>query len=183
VDKLVAQAVEKARTIEGGRAIGRSSMKRHAAALVGIVGIGALLMVIGPEFLRQGASALLTLTPAEAASPDAIKVMPGDVNVPKGSDQAISAKLAGFRSNEVSLMVRTDGEEKYSRMPLVVTGDAATFEGMLFDVKKSMDTTSKPTASGRRYKIRSSSCPRRVTRAGWFTRLAPASAAEDRGWR
>src|SRR5262245_41387268 len=86
VDKLVAQAVEKARTIEGGKAIGRASMKRHAVALGLIAGIGALLLLTGPEFLRQGASALLTLTPAEAASPYAIKVTPGDVKVPKGSD-------------------------------------------------------------------------------------------------
>ena len=35
-------------------------------------------------------------------------------------------------------MVKDDGEDKFNRMPLVVTGDAATFEGMLFDVKASM---------------------------------------------
>ena len=138
VDKLVAQAVEKARAIDGGRKVGRRAMKQQVVALGAIAGLGALLLIVGPEFLRQGAAALLTLTPAEAASPYAIKVTPGDVTIPKGSDQSVSAKLAGFRSNDVALMVKNDGEDKYNRMPLVVTGDAATFEGMLFDVKASM---------------------------------------------
>ena len=53
----------------------------------------ALLLVVGPEFLRQGASALLVLSrSAEAASPYAIKVTPGDVTVPKGSDQTVIAQ-------------------------------------------------------------------------------------------
>ena len=56
-----------------------------------------LLLVVGPEFFRQGASALLILSrDAEAASPYAIKVTPGDATIPKGSDQTVTAKLAGF---------------------------------------------------------------------------------------
>ena len=138
VDKLVAQAVERARAIDGGRTVGRQRHQAAAGRARRHCRAGALLLIVGPEFLRQGAAALLTLTPAEAASPYAIKVTPGDVTIPKGSDQSVSAKLAGFRSNDVALMVRNDGEDKFNRMPLVVTGDAATFEGMLFDVKASM---------------------------------------------
>ncbi len=81
------------------------------------------MLVVGPEFLRQGASALLVLSrSAEAASPYAIGVSPGNITVPKGSDQTISAKLAGFRSNDVALMVKKDGEGKFERMPLVASG-------------------------------------------------------------
>ena len=43
-------------------------------------------------------------------------------------------------------MVKAEGDAKFERMPLVAAGDATTFEGMLFDVKKSMSTTSRPTA-------------------------------------
>ena len=140
VDKMVAQAVEKCRTIEGGRAIGRAGMRRSAVALGLIASVGALLLVIGPEFLRQGASALLVLSKsAEAASPYAISVQPGDKEVPKGSDQSIAARLAGFRSNDVGVWVKAEGEQKFSRLPLVATGDADRFEGMIFDLKQSVE--------------------------------------------
>ncbi len=99
-----------------------------------------LLLVVGPEFLRQGASALLVLSKsAEAASPYAITVRPATSRCPKGSDQTITAKLAGFRSNDVGVMVSARRATASSpRMPLVATGDADTFEGMLFDVKASL---------------------------------------------
>ncbi len=140
VEKMVAQAIEKARTIEGGKAIGRQTLRRLAVAVTSAAAIVALLLSIGPEFLRQGASALLVLsTSASAASPYAITVEPGDVNVPKGSDQTIKARLAGFRTNEVMLMVKEAGSDKIDRRPLVVTGDAAIFEGMLFDLKGSIE--------------------------------------------
>jgi hypothetical protein len=139
VDKLVSQAVEKAKTIDGGKSIGRVSMQRSAVALGLIAGIGAMLLVIGPEFLRQGASALLVLSKsAEAASPYAITVQPGDKEIPKGSDQTIVARLAGFRSNDVGVWVKADNEQKFSRLPLVATAENDKFEGMLFDVKANM---------------------------------------------
>ena len=59
--------------------------------------------------------------------------------MPKGSDQLISAKLAGFRSNDVALMVKKDGEGKFERMPLVASGDPSKFEGMLFNVSKPVE--------------------------------------------
>jgi hypothetical protein len=139
VDKLVAQAVEKCKTIEGGRAIGRTGLRRAGVALGAIASVGALLLMVGPEFLRQGASALLVLSrSAEAASPYAINVLPGDVEVPKGSDQTVAARLAGFRSNDVGVWVKAEGEEKFARVPLVATGEADKYEGMLFDLKESV---------------------------------------------
>ncbi len=140
VEKMVAQAVEKCRTIEGGKAVGRRTLRRLAVALTTAAGVVALLLSIGPEFLRQGASALLVLSrSAEAASPYAITVEPGDAEVPKGSDQSIKARLAGFRTNEVALMVKEAGADKFERRALVVTGDATMFEGMLFDLKTSIE--------------------------------------------
>ena len=109
VEKLVSQAVERARTIGGGRSVGRRSLQRHAIALATLAGVTALLLLVGPGFLRQGASALLVLAKSpDEASPYAIAVKPGDVTIPKGSDQSVSAKLSGFRSSEVALMVKAD---------------------------------------------------------------------------
>ena len=140
VERMIDQAIAKARTIDGGKAVGRKALQRSAVALTTLVGVVMLLLIVGPEFLRQGASALLVLSKsAQAASPYAITVAPGDATVPKGSDQTITAKLAGFRSNDVALMVKTGGEGAFERMPLVATGDPTTFEGMLFDLKKPIE--------------------------------------------
>ena len=89
-------------------------MRRAAVALGAIAAAAVLLLVAGPEFLRQGASALLVLSrSAEAASPYAITVQPGDTKVPKGSDQSIHAKLAGFKSNDVGVWMKPDGEAAF----------------------------------------------------------------------
>ena len=105
-----------------------------------VAGLTLLLLVVGPEFFRQGASAILNLSAsAEHASPYSIAVTPGNATVPKGSAQQVSAKLNGFRSTDVALMVKAEGETEYTRLALLATGDPNAFEGMLFDVKKPVD--------------------------------------------
>ena len=137
VDRMVEQAVEKAHSIEDGRAVGRTRLRRTAAVLTGLATAAVLTLIIGPEFIRQGTSALFVLSrSAEAASPYAITVEPGDVEIPKGSDQAVKARLAGFRSNDVLLMIKSVGEAQFEQRPLVPAGDSSAFEGMLFDVSE-----------------------------------------------
>ena len=62
VDRLVEQAVEKCRTLDGGKAVGKNAIQRHAYALATVAFATVLLLVVGPEFFRQGASALLNLS-------------------------------------------------------------------------------------------------------------------------
>ena len=108
IDRMIDQAVEKARSIQGGRDVGRPAMQRYAVIFGTLVAVTALLLVVGPEFFRQGASALLVLSrSAEAASPYAIKVTPGDVSIPKGSDQTVSAELHARRSWVVLMVGRS----------------------------------------------------------------------------
>lgn len=140
IHKLIEQAVAKARTLDGGKSVAARAFKRDAMALGALGALAFLLMLVGPEFLKQGASALLSLSlSAENSSPYSIGVTPGSVTVPKGSAQAVTAKLAGFRSNEVALMVKAEGESKFERMPLIATGDPSKYEGMIFDVKKPIE--------------------------------------------
>src|SRR5262245_4700508 len=137
LERMIEQAIEKCRTIEGGKNIALKGIRRRTIVLGTLAAAAVLLLVVGPEFFRQGASALLVLSrSADAASPYAIKVTPGDATVPKGSDQSISASLSGFRSTDVVMMVKADGESTFQRVPLVSAGDATKFEGMLFDLKK-----------------------------------------------
>src|SRR6185436_6445290 len=140
IDRMVEQAITRCRAVHGGRDVGKRIMQRYAVVFTSAVAFGLLMLIVGPEFFRQGASALLVLSkPASAASPYAINVQPGDASVPKGSDQAITAKLAGFRSSEVSLWMRSGSDAKFERVPLVASSDPSTFEGMLFDLKKPIE--------------------------------------------
>ena len=137
VERLVEQGIEKCRALKADHTVGRRDIRRASIALVAVSAAAVMLLVVGPQFLRQGASALLVLTTSAAeASPYAIQVTPGNATVPKGSDQMIAATLSGFRSNDVVLMVKKDGDGQFERMPLVATGDASKFEGMLFGVSK-----------------------------------------------
>ena len=111
-------------------------MKRHGLSLAAFAGIAALFVLLGPAYVRSGLSALLNWSQsAEAASPYKIVVQPGDTSVPRGGDLTVHAKLEGFASKEVALMMKTVGGE-YQRLPLVASADAASFEGMMFRLDK-----------------------------------------------
>ena len=141
VERLVEQAIERCRAIDDRRmGVEREHVGRHAAVLVGIAAAAALLISFGPAFLRHGVSALLVFArSAEAASPYHIDLRPGNVKVPRGSDQAINAKLLGFTSTSANLMIRTTTGAPFERVPLVAGKDPAAFEGMLFHLEKSTD--------------------------------------------
>src|SRR5438105_4191796 len=97
----------------------------------------ALLIVLGPAYLRHGISALLLLQrSAEAASPYRIDVLPGNTKVPRGGDQSVTARLVGFASKNVNLMMHTTAAAPFERVPMVPTADPAAFEGMMFHLEK-----------------------------------------------
>jgi hypothetical protein len=135
VDRMIAQAVDKCRESEAVRGVGRLAVRRNTLVLGTLAAVVALLLAVGPEFFRQGASALLVLSrDAQAASPYAIRVEPGDVTIPKGADQIVRAQLSGFRSIDVSVHVKAEGEGTFQRVPLVAGATPDAFEGMLFDL-------------------------------------------------
>src|SRR2546427_8030583 len=70
VEKLVEQAIEQCRAVERGSIVDRSAVKRHTIALVAIAAIAALIVALGPPYLRHGLSALLIIPRSpQAASP------------------------------------------------------------------------------------------------------------------
>src|SRR5262245_37248440 len=139
VEKLVEQAIDQCRAIGRGTALDRAAVKRHAIALGAIAGATALLIMLGPSYLRQGMSALLIWRTAEASSPYSIEVKPGNAKVPKGADQSIVAKLVGFQASDAAVMMRADSKSAWERLPLVAAADPSTFEGVLFHLEKSTE--------------------------------------------
>jgi len=116
VEKLVEQAIEKCDAIDRGRSVDRTVAQRHAATLAGIAAFVALLIAFGPAYLRHGLSALLVISrSAEASSPYSIEVQPGNSKVPRGADQTVKAKLVGFSSSDVSVMMRADPNGSFDR--------------------------------------------------------------------
>jgi len=139
VEKLVEQAIEQCRAVERGSVVDQSAVKRHAISLAAIAAIAALIVALGPAYLRQGLSALLVISrSAEASSPYSIQVTPGSVKVPRGADQAVHAKLVGFTAKDAAVLMRTSAGAPFERVPLVPAAgnDATSFEGMLFHLDK-----------------------------------------------
>ena len=136
VDKLVEQAIDQCRALEQGRTIERTAVQRHAGALAAIAALVALVLAFGPAYFRHGLSALLTFQSAAASSPYSIEVTPGNTKVPRGADQAVKAKLVGFASSDVSVMMRIAPDGSFDRVPLIPSAQAGTFEGMLFHLEK-----------------------------------------------
>jgi hypothetical protein len=133
VKRLVASAVEKAHALEEGRRVERKPLNAYAAATALVV-LGAIALVwLGPAYLRHALSALLLVSRSvEAAVPYRIDVTPGNVSVPKGADQAITAELHGFSADQPVLMVRKTADGPFERVPLI--REEARFQGMLFDL-------------------------------------------------
>jgi len=140
VDKLVDQAIEKCHALEDGIVVERANLRRQLMTLGGIAAAATLLITFGPAFLRSGMSALLIISrSAEASSPYKIDVLPGSTKVPRGTDQTVKAKLLGFASADATLMIRTDPQGAFEKVPLVSANEPGSFEGMLFHLDKTAD--------------------------------------------
>jgi Domain of unknown function (DUF4175) len=137
VEKLVERAIEQCRALDLGRAIERTSVQRHAGALAAIAAVAAIVVAFGPAYLRHGLSALLVISrSAEASSPYDIQVQPGNTKVPRGADQVVKARLVGFTSSDVSVMMRVAANGSFDRLPLIASAQPGAFEGMLFHLEK-----------------------------------------------
>src|SRR5438874_3080062 len=137
VEKLVEQAIDQCRALDDGRVVERTSVQRHAASLAAIAALVALVIAFGPAYLRHGLSALLIISrSAEASTPYKIEVQPGNTKVPRGADQAVRARLLGFSSSDVSVMMRNTPKAAFERVPLIPAKEPGQFEGMLFHLEK-----------------------------------------------
>ncbi len=138
--RLVEQAIERCGVIERGRRLEAQPLRRYAIVIAATSAAAFLLFVLGPAYLRQGASALLLMAgDVLEASPYRINVKPGSTTVPRGSDQVIVATVQGFESDKAELLIRKSISAQFEHVPMVFNNDTKTFEGMLFDLPGSID--------------------------------------------
>ena len=145
VRELLGSAVAKIRNIDMGRGVEQRQLKTSSSLLVAAGVAAMLLIVFGPAYLRHGVSALLSMGSVTAASPYHIEVLPGDATVAKGSDQTVTARLLGFESDEVDLLMRAGADGAFERLALLPVEneqgepEAGMFEVLLFDLQRQTD--------------------------------------------
>ena len=131
---VIASAVSRLRAVERGRRIERRELQRGSAILGALVVVVIVMVLAGPDFIRNGARALFApWRSAEAAVPYAVEVAPGDTTISRGGDIEIRARLAGFESEEVTI-VATRGTGNPERIAMPRGADSAQFSIRLLDL-------------------------------------------------
>ena len=134
VRRLVEEALEACVSTNAVRRVEEAPLRRWGVMLAGVTAAAILFVLLGPAFVRNALSAILLVQRSvEAATPYRIAVTPGNVEVPRGADQIVTATLSGFASEDASLMLRRTPTAAYEALPLV-RGEDRRYEGMVFDV-------------------------------------------------
>ncbi|HSM61668.1 MAG TPA: DUF4175 family protein [Longimicrobiales bacterium] len=132
--RLVDTALRRASEIEFGRRVERTGLYRFGGALTALAVVSLALALLGPAHLRFGLSALLLPTrDADTVNPYAISVAPGDVTIARGTDQLVTATLAGFEAGEASVFTRSDPDGSFQRLSMPQAEDG-TFEALLLGI-------------------------------------------------
>ncbi|MCY4398715.1 MAG: DUF4175 family protein [Gemmatimonadetes bacterium] len=134
LQEVVRHAVRECRTIDYGKRIERTSIRRSTGALGGLTLASVVLVLLGPGFFRHGMSALFfPARAAEEVNPYSVSVEPGDTTISRNSDLVITASLNGFDSEDVVLFVREAETSGFLPLPMIEDGTGA-FEGLLLNV-------------------------------------------------
>jgi uncharacterized protein DUF4175 len=139
VRRVIEQAIEACLRIDAARRVERIPVRRYALATAGTALVALLAVLVGPAFLRHAMTALVLIPSVQAASPYRIDVTPGDITVPKGSDQKVAATLAGFNSEDVQVMVRRTPGGPFEPVPMARNNETGKYEGMIFDIMAALD--------------------------------------------
>ncbi|MGD2047094.1 MAG: hypothetical protein PVH96_12850, partial [Gemmatimonadota bacterium] len=139
--RVVEVALDRAKRVEYGRRVEQSSLYKFAGALTVLVLLALGTSLFGPAHLRHGLAALLQPTVApDAVNPYSIAVTPGDVTIPRNSDQTVTATLSGFDASDVSIFTKTESEQTFRRLSMLpaIEGESG-FEVMLVGVSERTD--------------------------------------------
>jgi hypothetical protein len=133
-NRVVDVALERARHVQYGRRVEQGRLYRFAGALT-VVGLLALGMtLLGPAHLRYGLGALLMPTrDAAEVNPYSIAVTPGDITIPRNTDQLVAATLGGFDASDASIFTRTASDGGFQRLTML-PGVEGGFEALLLGV-------------------------------------------------
>lgn len=133
--RLVERTATMLRPISEQRRIERPRMRRATRGLVAAAVVALAVLFGGPDGVRQAARALFVpWTTAQAAIPAAVRVVPGDVAVPRGASVDVGASLVGFAAGEAQLVFRSDTLGEWIRLPMTPDELQGSFTARLFDL-------------------------------------------------
>jgi hypothetical protein len=118
-------------------------LNRQRLAAFGILGLGAFLMLFallmwGPSFFPYGFSNVYApWTRASSGPPMTITVLPGNMEIAKGSDQLIDAQPVGFSSTNVQLYRQVSESGQWSATLMEQDPRGSSFRYLLVDVRTS----------------------------------------------
>ena len=140
---LTRTALERIHTIDDGRHVDQRELNVSAGVLAGIAGVALVITVLGPSALRHGMGLMLVPWDHErVAEAYAISAEPGNVKIARGGDLLVAARLRGFQSDEVDLLVRQKDSTTWQRLTMALdsTGKfAGRYTFRLFDIAAPMD--------------------------------------------
>ena len=139
--RLITRTVSALGPLQSDGRIERPRVVRALRVFGATVVAGALLVLLGPDSLRDTARAVFVpWSTAEAATPVmSVRVVPGNASVPKGASVDVGASLSGFSSDSAELSFRTDSTQAWTRLPMSRDKTDGRFTSRLFDVAKATD--------------------------------------------
>ena len=107
------------------------------AVSLALIGVFVLLQVFGPNFFQYATLKLYAnwLKP-QPVSLYHIKVMPGDSQVRKGSDQLVTAQLIGFDSSDVQLYARRESSPNWEKSRMEPQKGSSAFGFLFLDINE-----------------------------------------------
>ncbi len=140
VTRLVEQALDACEKVGFGHEVERHRL-RQAATKLGLVLLLCIgLLVAPPSLLRHGAIALLMpWTSVSQYSPFRIELSPGNIEISRGDDQLISARIDGFDGDDVLLLTSRDGGGVWQQTTMTPGSSPGVYESYLFDLSHAVD--------------------------------------------
>ena len=139
VERLIENAIEKCQTIDYGRHVEGQGLRRASGLLAAVAAAGMVATILSPAFLRHAAPFLLAPWSVRAASPYSIDVDPGNATVPRGGNQAVTARLSGFDAEKAELAVRSGAAGDWKRWPMTAESGTGAFRFVLFALDAASD--------------------------------------------
>ena len=135
IERLTRAALDRVHRANDGRAIDAGELRLNGGILAAVAFAALATVLFGPVTFRHGIQLLATpwSSGASPATMFSIAVEPGNVTVAKGGDELIEARLRGFESDHVELLVRGADSTSWTRLPM--TGDSTgRFAFRMFDI-------------------------------------------------
>ncbi|MFL6256155.1 MAG: DUF4175 family protein [Pyrinomonadaceae bacterium] len=142
LERLRSDADGTAASVDLDRVFSRRALAAYGAAALMSLLLFAGVLKWGPRGVSEGVAQLVAPSGMAAeTNARAIKVKPGTTRVPKGSDQEITAALAGFESEAASLFSRAAGagEDAWQGQAMEQAKTRGEFQVSLLNMQESAE--------------------------------------------